>query len=66
MVITRRHDLSRAPGCFGWDGAFATSWWVDPAEGMIGILMSQRVPDSVRMPAAVLDFWTSAYQCIDD
>src|SRR6185369_3124707 len=38
-VITGRHDLSDMPGRFGWDGAFGTSWYVDPKEEMIGILM---------------------------
>jgi CubicO group peptidase (beta-lactamase class C family) len=65
-VITRRQDVGRGPGCFGWDGTFGTSWWVDPNEDMIGILMSQRVPDSLAMPAIVGDFWTSAYQAIAD
>jgi CubicO group peptidase (beta-lactamase class C family) len=65
-VITRRQDVGRGPGCFGWDGTFGTSWWVDPNEDMVGILMSQRVPDSLAMPAIVGDFWTSAYQAIDD
>jgi len=65
-VITRRQDVARRPGCFGWDGTFGTSWWVDPNEDMVGILMSQRVPDSLSMPAIVGDFWTSVYQSIDD
>ena len=65
-VIARRQELARSYGCFGWDGTFGTSWWVDPTENMIGILMSQRVPDTMAMPAIVGDFWTSAYQAIDD
>jgi CubicO group peptidase (beta-lactamase class C family) len=65
-IITRRQDVARGPGCFGWDGTFGTSWWVDPDEDMVGILMSQRVPESLSMPAIVEDFWTSAYQAIDD
>ncbi len=68
-VFTRRHELGRSPGTFGWDGAFGTSWYVDPSEGLVGILMTQRQPDWLRepaMPAIVGDFWTSAYQAIGD
>ena len=65
-VITRHHDVARGPGCFGWDGTFGTSWFVDPSEDLVGVLMSQRVPDSFAMPAIVADFWTSTYQAIDD
>ena len=65
-VITGRNDLSGVPGRFGWDGAFGTSWHVDPTEKMVGILMTQRRPDMLGLPALTLDFWTSAYQLIDD
>ena len=65
-VITRRNDLSSVPGRFGWDGAFGTSWWVDPKEEIVGILMTQRRPDMLGISALTLDFWTSAYQLIDD
>jgi CubicO group peptidase (beta-lactamase class C family) len=65
-VITGRNDLSSVPGRFGWDGAFGTSWHVDPGEEMVGILMTQRRPDRLDIPALTLDFWTSAYQLIDD
>ena len=65
-IVIRRDDLASVPGRFGWDGTFGTSWFVDPQEDMIGILMTQRVPDALRMPPVVLDFWTSAYQSIHD
>jgi CubicO group peptidase (beta-lactamase class C family) len=65
-VITGRNDLSGVPGRFGWDGAFGTSWWIDPKEEMVGILMTQRRPDMLGISALTLDFWTSAYQLIDD
>jgi CubicO group peptidase (beta-lactamase class C family) len=65
-LITGRADLAGVPGRFGWDGAFGTSWWVDPKEALIGIFMTQRRPDVLGISAATLDFWTSAYQLIDD
>jgi len=64
-VITGRKDLPGV-GRFGWDGAFGTSWHVDPKEAMIGVLMTQRRPDKLDVPALTRDFWTSAYQLIDD
>lgn len=65
-VVTGRTDASSVPGRFGWDGAFGTSWHVDPKEEVVGILMTQRRPDRLATPALTLDFWTSAYQLIDD
>ncbi len=65
-VTTGRHDLADVPGRFGWDGAFGTSWHVVPKEQLVGVLMIQRRPDAVAIPAITRDFWTSAYQLIDD
>jgi CubicO group peptidase (beta-lactamase class C family) len=64
-IVTARNDLADAPGRFGWDGAFGTSWYVDPKEELVGVLMTQRRPDRLALPPVVLDFWTSAYQLID-
>ncbi len=65
-IITARNDIADVPGRFGWDGAFGTSWYVDPKEELVGVLMTQRRPDRLALPPVVLDFWTSAYQLIDD
>jgi CubicO group peptidase (beta-lactamase class C family) len=65
-IITERNDLADVPGRFGWDGAFGTSWYVDPKEELVGVLMTQRRPDRLALPPLTLDFWTSAYQLIDD
>ena len=65
-VVTHRDDLASVPGRFGWDGAFSTSLYVDPREEMVGVLMAQCRPGALRMPPLVVDFWTSAYQAIDD
>jgi CubicO group peptidase (beta-lactamase class C family) len=64
-VITRRDDLSAVHGRFGWDGGLGTSWYADPTEELVAILMTQRLagPSSPRID---LDFWTSVYQAIDD
>jgi CubicO group peptidase (beta-lactamase class C family) len=65
-IVTRRDDVASVPGRFGWDGAFSTSLYVDPTEDMVGVLMAQCRPGALRLPSVVLDFWTSAYQAIDD
>jgi CubicO group peptidase (beta-lactamase class C family) len=65
-IVTRRDRLSSVPGQFGWDGGHGTSAYSDPAEDLVGILMTQRVLDSPSAPPVFQDFWTSAYQAIDD
>ncbi len=65
-IVTRRDDVARPVGTFGWDGGLGTSWYADPREEMITILMTQRAWTSPSPPAVCLDFWTSAYQAIDD
>jgi CubicO group peptidase (beta-lactamase class C family) len=65
-VITRRKDLGEVPGRFGWDGAFGTSWYVDPREQLVGVLMTQRRPDLLALSPLTIDFWNSAYQLIEE
>ncbi|MGB6397098.1 MAG: serine hydrolase domain-containing protein [Bradyrhizobium sp.] len=65
-VFTRRDGLSSVPGRFGWDGGYGTSWYSDRKENLTGILLTQRMMDSPQPPAVMTDFWTSAYQAIDD
>jgi CubicO group peptidase (beta-lactamase class C family) len=65
-VVTHRDGIAATPGQYGWNGGFGTSWSNDPAEEMIGIIMSQRAFTSPIPPDFILDFWTVAYQAIDD
>ncbi len=65
-VVTRRTDLFTTPGRYGWDGGYGTSAYMDPAEDLVGILMTQRMMESPVPPKVFRDFWTSAYQAIDD
>ncbi len=65
-VVTRRDDVSGPVGKFGWDGGLGTSWYSDPREDLTGILMTQQAWTSPNPPDICLDFWTSAYQAIDD
>jgi CubicO group peptidase (beta-lactamase class C family) len=65
-VFSRRDHLYNAPGRYGWEGGYGTSWYSDPKEELTGILLTQRLMDSPQPPAVMADFWTSAYQAIDD
>ena len=65
-VFTRRDHLYNMPGRFGWEGGYGTSWYSDPKEELTGILLTQRLMDSPQAPAVMADFWTLAYQAIDD
>jgi CubicO group peptidase (beta-lactamase class C family) len=74
-VRTRRPHVGPSPGVsypwaasvgsYGWPGVYGTGWYNDPAEGMTTILMIQRAPAPPALPI-LLDFWTTAYQAIDD
>ncbi|WP_433541729.1 serine hydrolase domain-containing protein [Streptosporangium sandarakinum] len=64
-VRTYRGDYAPI-GQFGWDGGSGTASYADPANRLIGILLTQvgaSTPDSMRL---VHDFWTTLYQAIDD
>jgi CubicO group peptidase (beta-lactamase class C family) len=65
-VFSRRDHLYNVPGRYGWEGGYGTSWYSDPKEELSGILLTQRLMDSPQPPAVMADFWTSAYQAIDD
>ncbi|EFL23320.1 beta-lactamase [Streptomyces himastatinicus ATCC 53653] len=64
-VVTGRDGVAAVPGRFGWDGGLGTSWASDPAEQMVAVLLTQRAQFPQFSPV-YLDFWTLAYQAIDD
>lgn len=65
-LVTRRDDIAAVPGRFGWDGGLGTSWYSDPVEDLVIILMTQQAWASPQPPNICRDFWTLAYQAIDD
>jgi len=65
-VVTRRDNLAVTVGSYGWDGGLGTVWRSDPTEDAVTILMTQQAWRSPTPPEVCLDFWTSAYQAIDD
>jgi CubicO group peptidase (beta-lactamase class C family) len=60
-----RGQVFHNPGRFGWTGGFGTTAYTDPAEGMIGILFTQRMMDSPEPPKVFTDFWTLAYGAME-
>ncbi|MCK8490486.1 beta-lactamase family protein [Spirosoma sp. RP8] len=47
--ITSERSATRLPvsqGSFDWGGFFGTTYWVDPKEGIVGLLYTQKVPNS--------------------
>ena len=65
-VVTRRDQVAHSIGTYGWYGGSGTAWYADPKEEMTTILMTQASMTSPQAPAIFHDFWTSAYQSIDD
>ena len=49
-------------GEFGWSGAAATYFWVDPAESMVGVIMTQYLGSILPLSEALR---TAAYQMLD-
>jgi CubicO group peptidase (beta-lactamase class C family) len=63
--VTEKLGLSGQPGsvgAFGWGGAYYTTYWVDPAEKLVAVFMTQ------LLPAGTIDlqakFRTMVYQSI--
>ncbi len=46
LMDVSQSGLDGSAGEFGWDGAFATYFWVDPAEALTGVLMLQHTPNA--------------------
>lgn len=60
-VVIKKTPESRCVGTFGWDGGLGTSAYTDPANGLIGILLTQRLMDSPEPPKVFRDFWDGAH-----
>ncbi len=62
-VVTRRDDLDSV-GAYGWDGGLGTSWYVDPREELVTILLTQVNWTSPAGPQVATDFRTLAHAAI--
>jgi CubicO group peptidase (beta-lactamase class C family) len=63
MMDLGQSETIGSVGEFGWGGAASTTFWVDPTEELVGVMMSQYQP-----PVHLLtpDFKVMAYQAIVD
>jgi CubicO group peptidase (beta-lactamase class C family) len=64
-VDTDRREIYHSPGRFGWTGGLGTTAYTDPANGVIGMLFTQRMMDSPEPPQFFTDFWTLAYAALE-
>ena len=61
--MPRKAGVLDSDGSYGWSGAAATDFWVDPQERMVGILMTQLVDNLLNFQA---DFRALTYQALVD
>jgi CubicO group peptidase (beta-lactamase class C family) len=54
----------RSMGSFGWPGAYGTSWFADPVENLIGLMLIQR--RAIEPFPMAVDFERRVYDSIDD
>jgi CubicO group peptidase (beta-lactamase class C family) len=64
-VDIARGEIYQNPGRFGWTGGLGTTAYTDPANGVIGILFTQRMMDTPEPPRVFTDFWTLAYAALE-
>ncbi|BCJ37364.1 serine hydrolase [Actinocatenispora thailandica] len=64
-VRTYRGDYAPV-GQFGWDGGAGTSTYADPANDLVGILLTQVGTSNPNSAWAFHDFWTTLYQAVED
>lgn len=65
--LTTEAEAARLPayeGTFDWGGAFATTYWVDPQKGLLGLFFTQKYPHSYGELAT--KFRVLTYQALED
>lgn len=65
-VITRCGRIGPSVGSYGWPGFYGTAWYNDAAEDMTALVVMQRAHMGDQTLPMWSDFWTTAYQAIDD
>lgn len=63
-VVRKRSAPDVSPGAFGWDGGWGTSLRIDPAEQLVGVLLTQRAGPPDLSPI-YKDFWPLVYGGLD-
>jgi len=65
-VCTRRDVIGPSVGSFAWTGGLGTAWCADPHEGTVTVFLTQRMMAGADDAAINQDFFTLAYQAIED
>src|SRR5438874_5256213 len=66
-VMVRRTGPASPAGSYGWAGGLGSSWANDPAERLVGVVLTTDMFTSAfPPPAAIQDFWTGVYAALDD
>ena len=66
-VQVRRTAPTSPVGSYGWAGGLGSSWANDPAERLIGVVLTTDMFTSAYPPPAVIrDFWTALYAALGD
>jgi CubicO group peptidase (beta-lactamase class C family) len=65
-ITTHRDGPSSVPGNYGWIGGTGTTLRIDPREGIVAVLLTQRLMRSADDTKISDDFLTLAYQAIDN
>ena len=59
MLDPARAQILGSPGEYAWGGAASTAFWIDPAEDMAVVMMTQLTPSStyqIRRELRVLTY----------
>jgi CubicO group peptidase (beta-lactamase class C family) len=54
-------EILGSPGAYGWGGIYGSTYWVDPKERLVAVLMTQRYPGDSRWTNV---FRTMVYQAL--
>jgi CubicO group peptidase (beta-lactamase class C family) len=65
-VQVRRTGLGPTVGGYGWAGGLGSSWANDPAERLVGVVLTTDMFTApLPPPKTIQDFWTGVYAAID-
>jgi CubicO group peptidase (beta-lactamase class C family) len=65
-VQQRRTNLGLSVDGYGWAGGLGSSWGNDPAEGVVGVILtSDMFTSAFPPPVAIQDFWTGLYAALE-
>jgi len=66
-VQLRRTGIGPGPGSYGWAGGLGSVWMNDPAERLVGVVLTTDMfSGPTAPPAAIHDFWTGVYAALDE